>query len=86
MATALLIIHGLVAVALLGAITHQTLATWAPARGQPGSFFGRFRAVPSASYAAFGNSTGDRQMLEFTKAGDGARQEMLVLHDDTKHE
>ncbi len=24
-------------------------------------------------YAAFGNSTGDRQMLEYTKAGDGAR-------------
>src|SRR5437773_7916548 len=51
MATALLIIHGLVAVALLGAITHQTLATWAPARTRPGSFFGRFRAVPSASFA-----------------------------------
>ena len=52
MATALLIIHGLVAVALLGAITHQALATWAPARGRPGSFLGRFRAVPSASYAS----------------------------------
>jgi hypothetical protein len=51
MATALLIIHGLVAVALLGAISHQTLATWAPARTRPGSFFGRFRAVPSASFA-----------------------------------
>ena len=51
MATALLIVHGLVAVALLGAITHQTLATWAPARARPGSFFGRFRAVPSASFA-----------------------------------
>jgi hypothetical protein len=49
--TALLIIHGLVAVALLGAISHQTLATWAPARARPGSFFGRFRAVPSASFA-----------------------------------
>ena len=24
-------------------------------------------------YAAFGNSTGDRQMLEYTGAGDGAR-------------
>jgi phosphoglycolate phosphatase-like HAD superfamily hydrolase len=33
-------------------------------------------------YAAFGNSTGDRQMLEYTKAGDGARLSMLVLHDD----
>ena len=51
MATALLIIHGLVAVTLLGAISHQTLATWAPARTRPGSFFGRFRAVPSASFA-----------------------------------
>lgn len=51
MATALLIVHGLVAVALLGATTHQTLATWAPARARPGSFLGRFRAVPSASYA-----------------------------------
>ena len=51
MATALLIIHGLVAVALLGAITHQTLAIWAPARARPRSFFGRFRAVPSASFA-----------------------------------
>ena len=51
MATALLIVHGLVAVALLGAITHQTLAAWAPANARPGSFFGRFRAVPSASFA-----------------------------------
>ena len=47
----LVIIHGLVAVALLGAITHQTLAAWAPAGAKPGSFFGRFRAVPSASFA-----------------------------------
>jgi phosphoglycolate phosphatase-like HAD superfamily hydrolase len=37
-------------------------------------------------YAAFGNSTGDRQMLEYTKAGDGARLEMLVLHDDATRE
>ena len=51
MATALLIVHGLVAVALLGAISHQALATWAPLRARPNSFFGRFRAVPSASYA-----------------------------------
>src|SRR4030095_16722549 len=51
MTTALLIIHGLVAIALLGAISHQTLATWAPAHARPGSFFGRFRAVPSASFA-----------------------------------
>jgi hypothetical protein len=36
--------------------------------------------------AAFGNSTGDRQMLEYTKAGEGARLAMLVLHDDTERE
>ena len=50
MVTALLIMHGLVAVALLGAITHQTLAAWAPVAAKPGSFFGRFRAVPAASF------------------------------------
>jgi hypothetical protein len=33
-------------------------------------------------YAAFGNSTGDRQMLEWTAAGAGARLKMLLLHDD----
>jgi hypothetical protein len=51
MTIALLMVHGLVAVALLGAITHQTLAAWAPVRGRPGSFLGRFRTVPSASFA-----------------------------------
>ncbi len=37
-------------------------------------------------HAAFGNSTGDRQMLEYTKAGDGARLSMIVLHDDAERE
>ena len=37
-------------------------------------------------HAAFGNSTGDQQMLEYTKAGDGARLSVLVLHDDAKRE
>jgi hypothetical protein len=37
-------------------------------------------------YAAFGNSTGDREMLEYTRAGGGARLAMLVLHDDAKRE
>jgi phosphoglycolate phosphatase-like HAD superfamily hydrolase len=37
-------------------------------------------------YAAFGNSTGDQQMLEYTKAGSGARLCMLVLHDDATRE
>jgi phosphoserine phosphatase len=36
--------------------------------------------------AAFGNSDGDRQMLEWTGAGSGARLMMLVLHDDAKRE
>ena len=49
--TALLIIHGLVAVALLGAITHQTIAAWMPSRGRRGSFFGRFRGVTPGSFA-----------------------------------
>jgi phosphoglycolate phosphatase-like HAD superfamily hydrolase len=37
-------------------------------------------------YAAFGNSTGDRQMLEYTGAGGGARLMMLVMHDDAQRE
>jgi len=36
--------------------------------------------------AAFGNSTGDRQMLEYTGAGDGARLMMPLLHDDAQRE
>src|SRR6478752_5075912 len=36
--------------------------------------------------AAFGNSPGDQQMLEYTGAGNGARLEMLVLHDDPTRE
>jgi len=35
---------------------------------------------------AFGNSTGDRQMLEWTKAGGGARLSLILLHDDAKRE
>ena len=37
-------------------------------------------------HAAFGNSDGDREMLEYTGAGDGARLMMLVLHDDAQRE
>jgi phosphoserine phosphatase len=36
--------------------------------------------------AAFGNSGGDREMLEWTQAGDGARLMMPVLHDDAERE
>jgi hypothetical protein len=37
-------------------------------------------------YAAFGNSNGDREMLEWTGAGTGARLKMLLLHDDPRRE
>jgi hypothetical protein len=36
--------------------------------------------------AAFGNSDGDQQMLEWTQAGRGVRLMMLVHHDDAKRE
>lgn len=36
--------------------------------------------------AAFGNSDGDRQMLEWTQGGYGARLMMLVYHDDAERE
>jgi phosphoserine phosphatase len=37
-------------------------------------------------HAAFGNSDGDQQMLEYTGAGDGARLMMIVMHDDATRE
>jgi hypothetical protein len=51
MITALLILHGLLAVTLLGAITHQALSV-VPRRVAAGplSFVGRFRSVNSAAY------------------------------------
>jgi phosphoserine phosphatase len=36
--------------------------------------------------AAFGNSTGDQQMLEYAQASTGASLMMLVLHDDAQRE
>jgi phosphoserine phosphatase len=35
---------------------------------------------------AFGNSTGDREMLEWTTAGQGKRLGLLVLHNDAQRE
>ena len=49
--TILLIIHGLLAVALIGAITHQAVAVMMPVRQAAGSFVGRYRAVHASSYA-----------------------------------
>ena len=47
---ALVITHGLLAFLLLGAITHQVVSVWAPARSGAGNFVARFRAVGSANY------------------------------------
>jgi phosphoserine phosphatase len=47
---------------------------------------GIYLMIGRRPYAAFGNSTGDRQMLEYTGAGEGARLMMLVLHDDATRE
>ena len=51
--TILLIIHGLLAVALLGALTHQAMSVLMPVRHAAGSggFVTRFRAVQGAGYA-----------------------------------
>ena len=50
MTTYLLILHGLCAVALLGAVTHQAAAVWAPVRKPGTAFLTRFRAVKAAGY------------------------------------
>ncbi len=52
MIVALLIVHGLLAVALLGAITHQAFSV-TPRRmaAEPLSFVGRFSSVDSGAYA-----------------------------------
>ena len=51
--TILLIIHGLLAIALLGALTHQAMSVLLPVRhaAGPGGFVTRFRAVQGAGYA-----------------------------------
>ena len=52
----------------------------------PGKAEGIYLMIGRRPYAAFGNSAGDRQMLEYTGAGDGARLMMLVFHDDATRE
>jgi phosphoglycolate phosphatase-like HAD superfamily hydrolase len=42
--------------------------------------------IGSRPHAAFGNSSGDQQMLEYTQGNTGARLMMLVLHDDATRE
>jgi len=52
----------------------------------PGKAIGINMFIGKRPYAAFGNTAGDQQMLEWTQAGDGARLMMLVLHDDAQRE
>jgi hypothetical protein len=51
--------------------------------GKPAAIHSRIGVRP---IAAFGNSDGDRQMLEWAVAGDGARFALLVHHDDARRE
>ena len=50
MTVVLLIIHGLLAVTLLGAITHQAIGVCWPARATAASFVGRMRMVSASTY------------------------------------
>jgi hypothetical protein len=52
----------------------------------PGKPIGINLFIGKRPYAAFGNSGGDREMLEWTGAGKGKRLMMLVLHDDALRE
>jgi hypothetical protein len=51
--------------------------------GKPAGIHSRIGRRP---IAAFGNSDGDLQMLEWTMAGSGARFALLVHHDDAERE
>ena len=50
MMTFLFVLHGLFAIVLLGAITHQAVGLWWPYKSSDPNFLGRFRAVKAASY------------------------------------
>jgi phosphoglycolate phosphatase-like HAD superfamily hydrolase len=52
----------------------------------PGKAVGINLFIGKRPIAAFGNSSGDAEMLQWTQAGDGARLMMLVHHDDAKRE
>jgi hypothetical protein len=51
-----------------------------------GKPIGIHRHIGRRPIAAFGNSDGDFQMLEWTSAGDGARLGVLVHHTDAERE
>ena len=52
----------------------------------PGKAVGINLFIGKRPNAAFGDTSGDQQMLEWTQAGGGARLMMLVLHDDPVRE
>jgi phosphoglycolate phosphatase-like HAD superfamily hydrolase len=52
----------------------------------PGKPVGIYRAIGRRPLAAFGNSDGDLQMLQFTEAGPGRRLMLIVRHDDSERE
>jgi len=52
----------------------------------PGKPMGIYRAIGRRPIAAFGNSDGDLQMLQYTASGDGARLMVLVHHTDAVRE
>jgi phosphoglycolate phosphatase-like HAD superfamily hydrolase len=47
---------------------------------------GIYLMIGRRPHAAFGNSSGDEQMLDYTKTGKSAGLAMLVLHDDATRE
>ena len=52
----------------------------------PGKPVGIYRSIGRRPVAAFGNSDGDQQMLEFTAAGPGRRLMLIVHHTDADRE
>jgi hypothetical protein len=52
----------------------------------PGKAVGINLFIGKRPRIAFGNSGGDREMLQWTTAGGGARLGLLVLHDDADRE
>ncbi len=52
----------------------------------PGKPVGIYRSIGQRPLAAFGNSDGDLQMLQFTAAGRGPRLMLIVHHTDAERE
>jgi hypothetical protein len=79
----LLLIHMLLAVALIGAVTHQSLGIIAPV-ARAGSFFGRFRAVNGTGYVnaiiVLYLCTASLGLLIYPNYRIGARMVMEELH------